>query len=242
MTEPMLSRPDGSCLLCPPPLGIRRWRRADPGYRTCWDCCDRLREDLKSVSARYQKLSPMPVGGVQVGSRGVPGFGSRPPGSVHIMAMRDSRSSPDAHVWMGADRRVHSEDERPPLSVWSVLMIEAVDVAERREFTTPDADTDVADLVRWLDNQLDWLTRQDSVVEFASVVRQLLAQLKPVTGDARRLIGHCPTPLDEGRVCGVRLYAPADGDTVRCRACDTSWDGDYWLRLGAMLKVQCDVA
>lgn len=242
VTPPDLcERPSTACLLCPPPSGTRRWRLADPHHRTCELCLDRLRENLKDIGARYFALTPMSGSCGELGGRGTPGFGSRPPGNLHIMVMRDPRSSADAHVWMGGDGRVHQESDRPPLSVWSVLITEATDIAERRGFDDFDPGLwTVDELVRWLDKQLDWVTRQETVSEFGAAMRTLLGQLKPVTGDALRFIGRCPTEIEEGehvRICDARLYAPRDGDTVRCGACGRSWGGlSAQARLGELLE------
>lgn len=233
------TRPSGSCLMCPPPSGTRSWRRADCRHTTCETCLNWLRATLKGIATRYAALTPIPSGCGELGGRGAPGFGSRPPGSIHIMTMRDARSSTTAKVWVGSDGRVHQESERPPLSVWSVLSTEAIDIAERRHFTDFTPADSVEELVRWLDTQLDWVTRQENVAEFATTLRALLGQLKPVTGDARRLIGRCPNTIAEGeppRVCDARLYAPRDGDTVRCEVCGRTWTGlSAQARLGELL-------
>lgn len=267
------SRPDSACLLCPPPSDGKNWRIPDAGYRTCSHCLDRLRDDLQDVSKRYLLLDPRPGASGDHGSRGAPGFGSRPPASPHIIAMTDVRSKscevtsdatlyvwdplaedtlepgqygPPAgaytarrDVWYGRDGRAHTEQENPPRSVPATLSSWAFLIAEERDLDSiPPAD--VHGLCRWLDQHLDWLTRQDMVGDFAHEIRKLVAQLKPVTGEpGRRHIGLCPNVIDEGdhsRECGARLYAPLKGDSIDCRACGRLWPRTEWLRLGDLLE------
>jgi hypothetical protein len=262
-----LARPVGACLTCPPPLGARSWRRASDNYRTCDQCLDRLREMLHDIADRYARLDIRPGSTGEMGSRGAPGFGSRAPASEHIIAMRDARSSAEAHVWVGKDGRVHREDERPPLSVYSVLETEVYDIAELRGMDPPRLHPvsrsvyphtrlewrdgslrpeprlmPIPILVSWLDNQLDWLTRQEWIADFADRLRDLQGQLRPVTGDRRRQIGRCPNTVERGEEseeCGSPLYAPTDNskdDTIRCRACGQDWPRTEWLRLGELLE------
>lgn len=235
-----LARPSNACLCCLPPGPNRAWRPADPNYRTCSNCLDRIRETLADIVRRYLMLNPRPGASGEHGGRGAPGFGSRAPASEHIIAMRDRRSSRVARTWLGRDGRLHQESERPPLSVHNVLDTIAWDVAEAREVTGPDERVDVQGLARYIDAQLDWLTRQDTVRDVDVALRELVAQLKPVTGDpGRRHIGLCPSVVDEGdttRECGARLYAPLRGDSIECGSCERVWPRSEWLRLGDLLE------
>lgn len=239
-TDPHSDPPASRCLLCPPPREGRSWRRSDPGYATCSSCLDRLREQLREVGARWAVLDPRPGAQGEHGGRGAPGFGSRSPGSDYVIAMRDDRSSRRAIVWLdGNGETVHRESERPPLPVRAELGRMAWYVAEARDMSGPST-WDVPAVVEWLDGQLDWATRQDGVVEFARVVRELLAQLRPMTGEpGAKRIGKCPNTIDEGettRECQAPLYAPLKGDEIRCRACGHRWPRDKWLRLGQNLQ------
>ena len=233
-------RPDRACVLHPPPRRVGAWRLADEGYRTCSDCLDRIREQLREVGARWAVLDPRPGAQGEQGGRGAPGFGSRSPGSDHVIAMRDDRSSPVARVWRGSDGKVHRESQRPPLAVRAVLGRMAWYVADARGMAGPNS-WDVPTIVEWLDGQLDWITRQAGVVEFSRAVRELVAQLRPLTGEpGAKRIGTCPNVLDEGehtRECRAPLYAPLKGDEIRCRSCDHRWAREKWLRLGQILQV-----
>jgi hypothetical protein len=156
-----------------------------------------------------------------------------------VIAVLDWRSSREAYVWCGADGRVHRESERPPLSVLAELFTLAQHVAVARKMTGPSVLT-VEKLSAWLDGQLDWVTRQDGVVEFDRVLRELTAQLRPLTGEPRpKRIGPCPNTIDEGehtRECAAPLYAPLKGDEIRCRACGRRWPRNEWLGLGRTLQ------
>jgi hypothetical protein len=234
-----LKRPDRACRLCPPPRRVGAWRTADEGYRTCSDCLDRLREHLAEVGQRWRVLDPRPGASGEHGTRGAPGFGSRAPAVDTVVAMRDWRSSREACTWQGADGKVHRESQRPPLSVPSELFTLAHFVADARQMTGPDP-LDVETIVRWLDQQLDWITRQEGVAAFARVVRELRAQLRPLTGEpSPKRVGTCPNTVDEGehaRECSAPLYAPLKSDVIACRACGRKWERSDWLRLGQILQ------
>ncbi len=149
-----------------------------------------------------------------------------PPGGAYV-EKRD--------VWYGADGRPHTEQPRAMLSVPATLAGITAGIADLRDITPPRGD--VPDLVRWLDNQLDWLTRQDWVPEPAAELHRLAAQLRGVD-EPRRRIGRCPNTIDEGehtRPCQAWLYAPLRGDTIVCHACGRRWERDEWLNLGDLL-------
>jgi hypothetical protein len=202
-----------------------------------------LREQLREIQRRWLILDPRPGASGEHGGRGAPGFGSRPPGSDHVIAMRDFRSVAVARVWVGSDGKVHRESERPPLSVPGELADMAAHVAQARGMTGP-ATLDVVAVARWLDGQLDWITRQDGVVAFARVVRELVGQLRPLTGEPRaKRVGECPNVLQLGgaegehtRECGAPLFAPLVGDRIACRACGAEWGRELWRRLGQILQ------
>src|SRR5690606_7071 len=230
--------PATACVICPPPTDGRPWRPADDGYRTCHGCYTAVHTTLLEIDARYAALDPTPGGTGETGGRPPKGFGSRPPVNLHIVAMRDPRSKshevaydgveylydPDAdggagayvarrEVWYGADGRAHTEQTRPVRSVPGTLAAIGHLLAEERDATPPRGG--VPDLIRWIDGQLGWLTRTDLVVDVYDDLRALRAQLRPVTGDARKRIGTCPN-LPEGaeQLCGAPLYAPTRGDSI----------------------------
>ena len=258
-----LDRPANSCLIHPRPQPGGQWRLADDNYRTCASCLDNVRDTLREIGVRYLELDATPGASGDEGSRGAPGFGSRPPASPHIIVMMDRRSKPcevsydgvlyvfDPNaedgagafvdrrgVWFGSDGRAHSEQPNPVRSVPGTLASLALLVAEERGMRPPPARS-VQAFVRWLDHQLDWVTRHELVVEFAHDLRVLLAQLRPVTGDPSIRIGVCPNTLDLGETsteCGTPLFAPTRGDTIRCCSCGRSWPRPEWEALGNLLQ------
>jgi hypothetical protein len=208
------------------------------GYRTCERCYDHLHDQLDDIADRYDTLTsvPPPAGSFN-DFRCSPGFISRSPAADHVIVMRDHRSSPEAKVWIGSDGRVHRESTRPPLSVYTVLAIEVYDVVELRSVSLPDPRETVRDLTGFLDRHLDWLTRQPGVAEFAKTVRRLVSQLKPVTGEPRVFLGHCPNMVEQV-VCGRGLYIPAGfthRDHIRCGSCGWEWPPTDWITLSDTL-------
>lgn len=269
-----LVRPSSACLLCPPPGPSRKaWTPADRGYKTCSDCLDKCRETLADIARRYLLLNPRPGTSIEHGSRGAPGFGSRPAASPHVICMTDWRSHPcevgndqvvyvfDANVdeflqpgqhgprrggfverrevWRGSDGRPHEEQTDPPRSVAKALAGWAEVIAAERDMTVP-LTRQVPDLVRWLDGQLDWLTRQEWVTDVAEDLRALVAQLRPVTGDPPGTkFGACPNITDEETqaLCGAPLRTPAPGvDTITCTSCRRPWKRPDWEHLGRLIQ------
>lgn len=216
-----------ACQVCPPRRGWD-WRPSEQGRRVCDLCFALLADELTEVAARYHVLDPRPLAG-KPDTRGAPGFSGRSNGSEHIIAMRDVRSSSVAKVWVGADGRVHREDEHPPLSVFGVLDTHAWFIAEHRGTENGHGCTDVAGLCRWLTAHLDWLTRQYAIVEFATDLRKLVSQLRGATGERRACIGFCRAIDDHGVTCGARLYAPRCSDVVSCGRCGAEYPPSAWL-------------
>lgn len=233
--------PADRCLLHAPPREGRPWTLADEGYRTCSDCLDRLREQLREVATRWAALDPRPGASGDERSRGAPGFGSRSPAADVVVVVRDWRSTRVAQVWVGSDGKVHCEPERPPLSVPAELWTLAVHVADARTMTGP-THMNVATIAAWLDGQLDWVTRQEGVAAFARVVRELVTQLRPLTGEPRpKRVGTCPNTVDgeseHPRECAAPLFVPLKSDTIRCNVCGREWEREEWLNLGRLLAV-----
>lgn len=229
-----LVRPAGSCVTCPPPRG-RAWTRADDRYATCTNCSTRMRERIAEVGERYLKLDPRPGSGMEAGSRGAPGFVSRPPLSLHIASMRDPRSSSDSRVWLGRDGRIHQEETNPPRSVHGVLSTLAWSVAEHRDVGGPGDRDDVFALLRFVDANLDYLTRHaELAVEVDEGLRTLVSVLRSVSDDRLRRIAKCPEMVtredsDEKVRCDTPLFGSWDSDVVTCRGCGTSWSIGDWL-------------
>lgn len=255
-----LARPSSACVICPPPRG-HAWSLADPRHVTCTGCYDRMRDRIAEIAERYLLLDARRGASPEFGGRGAPGFGSRSPGSEHVIAMRDPRSSPDARMWVAGDGRVHAEPIRPAVSVHGVLSLLAWSVAEHRGVEGPGDREDVHALLRFVDRHLDHVTRHaELAVEVDDGLRNLVGALRPVTGDARRRVGICPSVVadpggetgeteqvvDSGEAeqttrCGATLYAPLTGDAIYCPACGRVWPFSEWLDLGAALVARAEV-
>lgn len=215
-----LQRPGWACVLHSPPKRVGAWVPADQGFVTCSSCDQQLRERLDDVGVRYLRLDSRPGAQGGYGSRGAPGFSSRPPCSLHVVALQDPRSSADARVWVGADGRVHRESQRPPDSVHGVLCCVAWAIAEHQGIGGPDDREDVHGLLRWLGRHLSYAARHaELVLELDHAVRDLLGQLRPVTGDARRKIGKCRVVVERTDCahCGCdSVQHDNDGAVRRC--------------------------
>lgn len=229
--EPEL--PGDRCLTHRPPKPSQHWKRADPGYRTCSACYDRLHAWLSpltvdddgrpdSIPGLYVLLDPRPGHG-ETGRRG-PGFGSRSPANDHVIAMKDSRST-----------RVDPGD---PHSVPGMLWAWCSELADQRRTQLPTRS--VLALTAFLDAHLDWLTRQDWIPDLFGELRELHRQLKATAaGESRRAVGACPNTIDEGdhtRSCDATLFAPLYGDTITCWACTREWTRREWMTLGDLLE------
>lgn len=231
-----LARPSWACVLCPPPRG-HAWTQADAKYVTCSPCSTRMRERISEVAERYLKLDPRPGAYAESGGRRPPGFGSRPPANLGVISVRDPRSSADSRVWLGRDGRIHREDERPPRSVHSVLSTVCWSVAESRDIPGPSDRDDVYALLRYLDALVDHhITRDvDLTIEVDAELRDLVAMLRPMTGDRRVGIGKCPMMVERenGRErCAVKIPSPGGlSGVVKCPGCGHSWALDQWLTL-----------
>lgn len=214
------------CLICSSP---DKPRRATPGYRTCDRCVERIREALSDIPDLYAVLGTdeafMPA--VNPGARRGPGFGSRSPANDQAIALTDPRTT-----WTEEDR-IHN-----PLVVvesWARMVRE--DVGEQ----PPPGNAYVRGEVELLIRRLDFITRQEWVDEFWLEIREVRDQLGAFNGDRKPLpVGKCPSLLKTtGKECGTPLYAPLQGDVIKCRnkPCGREWTRREWMHLGRTLRV-----
>lgn len=139
-------------------------------------------------------------------------------------------------VWYGRDGRPHAEQAHALISIPATVAGICAGIAGMRDLTPPPGA--VPALIRWLDGQLDWLTRQPWCAEPVAELNRLAVQIRGVH-EPRRRIGSCPNVLDDGpttRVCEAPLYAPVRGDAISCRTCGRVWQRADWLRLGSILR------
>lgn len=211
---------------------------------------EQLRENpervLPSIPVLYGWLDAQPVRrdiGSQV-SAGV--FGSRPPGDLHIMSLRDPRSRPEGS---GPD----DHEPAPPLAVATVLAeivnrVDRTDIDGRLEDRPPKT---VAAMSAWLYQRRDWLSTQNWVRDAYQALRALLNQLRGAWGDpAMEPVGTCRQLVDDdGRLqpdgkwrCAWPLYLPEQPPramdepvqlpTLRCSSCGWTYHGTELVQLG----------
>lgn len=243
------SRPAGACLTHRPPGEGRPWQRADAGYVTCKDCADRLHRWLSctavdgdgrpdSIPVLYALLNPRPGSNGDTSGVRPPGFASRSPANDHIVAMRDARTA--MAVRPGDPRSAPAILRAWVLAVWDERYDD--DALDQPDYRSRRAALPIAvpDAARWLDSQIDWLTRQEMVGEFHAELAALRSQLRSI-GSRRYKIGDCPNTIDEGdrtRECGAPLFAPLHSDEIRCFACGRLWARPDWEELGKLLPTK----
>lgn len=203
-------------------------RRATPGYLTCDRCLELIRECLGDIPTLYASLltdeALLPV--VAPGGRRGPGFGSRSPANDQAIVLTDSRTT-----WT-EDTPTHS-----PLVVvesWARMVRE--DVGEK----PPDGPATVTGEVALLIRRLDFITRQPWVQDMWKELKEVRISLRAFNGDRKPLpVGRCPTLLSDGSTCKTPLWAPLDGDVIKCpnAKCRREWTRREWLHLGATLGV-----
>jgi hypothetical protein len=177
-----------------------------------------IRDDLAEIRDRYARLDVRPASGATEGSsvRSVPR--SKSPANDHVIGMMDARSTTSGRAYS------------PPATLGTWVRMLEEDTGQLAE------DVTVPGLVRYLLSAHAHITRQPWVDEFARELSDLVAALRPVTGEPRpRWIGKCRTLLDNGE-CGTDLFAPRNGDTIKCAGCKRKWPRDEWLRLGTILE------
>lgn len=239
-----LVRPESGCLTHRPPKDGEEWAGAAAPYLICDGCAATIRSWLTDGTTKdgqadnipdlYAALDP--TNRVETNGRRSPGFGSKPPASVHVMAMRDRRSNFLWHedglvyvwaleklpegvhgplrgsyvdktvAWLGADGKWY-RDDAPSVSIAHVLGCLAWRVAEERTVTPPLPHP--ADLCEFLDRHLDWAARQPWITELHTDVRRLIGQLHTATGNPKpKPVAWCIQILDDGQDCDTPIYMP----------------------------------
>lgn len=213
------------CALCGTHTALGR-------YRVCQRCTETFLDHLDEVRERYPQLDANPGKGGDDSGRGMPGFRSTAPGSVHVMAMRDSRSKDHA---VSAD--AECEEKNPPLAVYGDLRDMCERIVAEREFHRTDHLATVDECCRFLGAQADWLARSELGYAFMDRVSRLRDQLRRATGVKRpRPIGKCIEYVDDENMCLAPIYMPeteprGDDESVRdmppvqCRKCGSLYDG-----------------
>ncbi len=200
-------------------------RRATPGYMTCDRCADLIRECLKEIPELYAAVvrpgALLPV--VAPGARRGPGFGSRSPANDQTIVLTDPRTT-----WT-EQAPIHN-----PLVVvesWARMVRE--DTGEK----PPDGPATVTGEVALLIRRMDFITRQPWIDDMWKELKEVRGSLRQFNGEHKPLpVGRCPTLVGD-KTCDTPLWAPVDGDTIKCRGCRREWSRREWLHLGATLGV-----
>jgi hypothetical protein len=194
-------------------------RRATPGYMTCDQCVEKIKECLDEIRRLYATLAAPGALLPQRsdGARRAPGFGSRSPANDTTIVLTDRRTT-----WT-EEARYHN-----PLVVlesWARMVREEVGQAAQGHATV----TSEAGLLL---KRMDFITRQPWVDDMWKELREVRGELREYNGEHKPLpVGKCPS-LIGGRTCGTPLFAPLDGDVIKCRSCRREWSRREWLHLG----------
>lgn len=213
------------CLIC---KALGRHHAATPGYRTCDLCATQIRDDLAEIRDRWWQLDVdvQMIDDNAGGGHSVPG--SRAPGSDHVIAIKDHRSTWNGTVYSPA----------AVLPEWAGLLAS--------ETGRVPYDGTVPGLVSYLTGLHAHSTRQPWSDDYATELHELVAALRPATGVPRgRSIGRCPNQLDDDTECGTQLWLPPmddhgryKSDTITCHECRTTWPRPRWELLARAQRTQ----
>lgn len=214
------------------PCTIGRCQRStELGRWCCSTCTEQMRAWLRDIEQYANTLDATPgVGGD--GGRRSPGYGSRPPANLDVIAAMDRRSV--GHV-IGAD-----DTENATRSIIGTLrrLVEWVRDERRRLDEPPEAARSgaptIATETRYLLGRIDWCTRQAWIDDLADDIRELHAQVRRLAGEAP------PRSLAPCGGCGGPLFPVGDAYTVavRCGDCGGTYDGVTLLDLGQRLAFE----
>lgn len=201
---------------------------------------------LPSIPALYGWLDAGPVRRDQ-GSPVTAGvFGSRPPGDLHIMSLRDPRSR-------ATGRGPDDHEPAPPLAVVTALwaLIGRVDRADLDGHLERRPDKTVTAMCGWLYARREWLAHQPWIDQLHTALRQLHNQLRGAWGDpAMKPVGTCRQLVDDHGTlqsdgpwrCAWPLYLPEQPPramdepvqlpSLRCASCGWTYHGPELVRLG----------
>lgn len=211
---------------------------------------EQLRENpervLPSIPVLYRELDPQ-YARRELGSQALSSvFGSRPPGNLQVLALRDPRSRVD-----GAGPDDH--EPNPPLAVftqlWTIVArVDRTDIDGHLE-ARPSRTVEAASA--WLYARRDWLAAQTWIDHAFGLLRALHAQLRGAWGDpATSPVGTCIQLVDDhGHLqadgpwrCAWPLYLPDQTPramdepiqlpSLRCSSCGWTYHGPELVRLG----------
>ena len=220
------------------------------GY-LCRPHLERLGVMLREIEDECALIDARPSMAVAQGNRGARLASQRSPGRLDAIALMDVRTTPYAPRVAGPACRdcTHGtctvmrswENARAAnadrlVSVLGTLASWARLVREDRELAWPDRVTVMSER-RTLTAQLDWIAAQAWIDEFASELKDVLAQLRAVNGTNEvrpKAVGLCPTLYDDGE-CGGRLWPDDIRGDVGCDKCGRVFTPEELRHLGEML-------
>jgi len=194
---------------------------------------ERLHADLEEIPKLYADL-PAILTGVKTGGSGVhypPG--SKPPLSVQVVSLLDTRLK-DAAQWRETDPCGSDVLDRygviPRVGLWVRMIDEEADAAGEHMFTLDDADwRNLEALCKAIKAATSWIITQQWITELADDMGRIAAELRSTLGIRPEFKPKC-------RWCAYRCV-PQDGGTwFLCPNCgaDYTWQGE----VSALLAVQ----
>jgi len=196
-------------------------RPADFAQYCCSQCVNTMLRHLREIEDYATTLDVTPGRGGNTGRRS-PGYGSRPPARLDVIAALDPRTVPHA---IGPD-----DTDGDVRSILGTLTALAQWVAEECDDPRPLAAPTIATETRYLRNRILWATGQQWVDELAEDLRQLHRQVVTLAGDSARPLAPCPS-------CAGPLWPAGNGQVlgVRCGQCGTEFTSLDLLRIGAAM-------
>jgi hypothetical protein len=203
-------------------------RRPLDGLRVCRRCADTYRDQLVEIPTLWAQLPTgddwlVPVRDDQP-PRSAPGPARAAPIDLTLAAITDPRTE-----WIEPGDLIAPATT---LTKWAEYVHEQVGARGLASVYY------VAGACGYLGRWSEWTLRQDWTAGLVLAVAEVHRVLRAVTpGPGRSPVGVCPGPA-VGTGCGARLWAPAVGDTVRCRRCGTSWSREELLAQATADRVQ----
>ncbi|MGW1680534.1 hypothetical protein [Saccharopolyspora sp. NPDC002376] len=191
-------------------------RTAEPGRYACEPCAERMRCWLREIDDYAATLTTAPGRGGDGGRRS-PGYASRPPANLDVIAAFDPRSV--GHV-IGPDdtdsatRSIIGTIGR--LCGWVHSELRRLDA----DHHAPPRELTITRGTGWLRGYIDWCTTQPWADDLADDLHELHAQVQRLAGNSTQPLAPCPD-------CTGPLWPVGDTDTlaVRCGDCGDTYNG-----------------
>jgi hypothetical protein len=202
--------------------------RSEAHRHACDTCLSTIRRRLREIEMydawldTTDMLMPIHNGA----GRRSPGYGSRAPLRLDVIAMTDPRSRLEPPP-VDEDRGIGLDTDDQTLPILDTLHVLANHVRAAQDHQRPTRAVLYVD-VGYLLGQLEWCASQPGIAEWAEHIRLLHAQARATAHDQP------PHPLGTCLVigCGGEVYPPPPRrDTTRCPRCHRSYTGLDLVRL-----------